>query len=139
MTQPSQLENLNLAFREFYARCRNRFGVAAWVEDGHEREFVISVTFFRGEQYCCFEPGCVLGICDAGWWEDFRTMLNKHGLGDSWPVSVEFRVKVEEGALYCWPKPWPHDDEVTYKPSVGYEYVYGPHQEAAGAHQDGEE
>jgi hypothetical protein len=116
-------------FREFYSWNRNRFALAPRWEEGREKEIVVDVTFLRGERYCCFEACCVLGLCDERWWMKLRAALNKYGLGDRWPVTVEFRVRVEEGAMHGWPKPWPYDEEMTYRPSPAYEYTYGPHQE----------
>jgi hypothetical protein len=73
------------------------YGVSASLEAG---TLEMMLTFRSGVTYCCYEPGCHLGLVDGKQWDVLRRVLAAHGIAA--PRSLELRLTcvVEEGAVF---------------------------------------
>jgi hypothetical protein len=62
----------------------------------------VRVTFRSGSSYCCFEPGCHMGLMTAGSWLRLRGLCAAHGVSLS-PAPAELLLEgvVEPGAQCC--------------------------------------
>jgi hypothetical protein len=73
------------------------YGVSASLEAG---TLDVVLTFRSGAAYCCYEPGCHLGLLNGKRWDVLRRALAAHGIAA--PLSLELRLTcvVEEGAVF---------------------------------------
>ncbi len=60
---------------------------------------VVRLTFLAGQSYCCFEPGCHLGLHTSSDWRELRGLFAQRGLTASTrPLVIRLEGVVERGA-----------------------------------------
>jgi len=91
-------------------------------------QFDLTLTFRKGERYCCFEDGCHHGLFGRKRWNVLRQVLERQGKTDLPPLSVsKFHGRVEQGAIASYGGMLTRGLEVVKE---GYEYATGPYLES---------
>lgn len=83
----SSVVNLLAAIQDFVAEERDRKAGSShahrWQVLHADRDgfcFELQLTFLPDQTYCCFEPGCHLGLHGAESWQRLRRLCSLHGL-----------------------------------------------------------
>lgn len=68
-------------------------------DSAHGRLFV-RLTFRSGSSYCCFEPGCHMGLMTSESWRRLRGLCARYGVSlPRVPADLHLEGVVEPGAL----------------------------------------
>jgi hypothetical protein len=73
------------------------YGVSASLE---EDTLDVVLTFRSGAAYCCYEPGCHLGLFDGKRWDVLHEALATHGIDAPSRLKLRLTGVVEEGAVF---------------------------------------
>ncbi len=103
------------------ARVRLDYGIVATLTGGL---LEVRLTFRRGAAYCCFEPGCHLGLFAGRRWNPLRRHFASAGFAAPGRLELRLTGVVEAGALTFGGRRLTQSRPGVYElePSAAYDY-----------------